>query len=112
MKKTITFSLAFGLAIGAYYAQSALFNLFATAATTPQLAISAIQHKARLPLSPVDTVEELAIPHRIVVRMGGTAVESNAFVVSHDFDPNHLNSDLPLATFEREHSHLVLSMQE
>ncbi len=122
MKKTITFSLAFGLTIGAYCAQPALSALLSGTATVPQLAISSVQHKSfglvgegkaqLMPTSPVDTVEEIVIPHKIVIRMGGTTVESNPFVVSHGFDPNNLNSDLPLATFEREHSHLVLSMQE
>ena len=117
MKKISTFFVSFcffALFQSLSYAQGSRAIVSAQHLASPE-AVKAMlkswQHEDLIQ-SPVDTVEAVRLAHRIVIRIGNQTIESNAFVVSHEFDPFNRNSDLPLASLEREHSHLVLSTED
>ncbi|MEY4927844.1 MAG: hypothetical protein RI894_2280 [Bacteroidota bacterium] len=122
MKKIITHGLALSLPLFAFsslYAQSTLFTTLVTqqfSAVRPasqKVNRAAVIHEDLIrPQSPIDTVQAVGSAHRIVVRIGNETIESNVFVVSHEFNTTGRNNELPLATFEREHSHLVLSTED
>ncbi len=117
MKKIILSSLTLSLSLlfTAVYAQTTLFTTLAMQqfATSQQSPLRTIVHEDLIrPQSPIDTVQAVGNAHRIVIRIGNQTIESNVFVVSHDFNSTGRNTELPLATFEREHSHLVLSTED
>lgn len=117
MKKINTFFVSFcffALFQSLSYAQGSSTILSAHQLSSPEALKTMLknwQHEDLIQ-SPVDTVQAVGVAHRIVIRIGNQTIESQAFVVSHEFDPFNRNSDLPLASLEREHSHLVLSTED